>query len=71
MLNDRLNGLLSIFSKNCGYNPLFRLEIWTGLHINFLKIKKPDPIRDQVLYYIATIAVVKTKNNTDNTIVIL
>jgi hypothetical protein len=40
MLNDRLNGLLSIFSKNCGYNPLFRLKIWAGFANQFFENKK-------------------------------
>jgi hypothetical protein len=40
MLNDRLNSLLSIFSKNYVYNPLFRLEIWTGFAHQFLENKK-------------------------------
>jgi hypothetical protein len=40
MLNDRLNGLLSIFSKNDDYNPIFRFEIWIWFMNRFYKNKK-------------------------------
>jgi hypothetical protein len=40
MLNDRLNDLLFIFSKDGVYNPIFRLEFRAGFAHQFFENKK-------------------------------